>query len=95
MFLLVSGAGNRTVRAIGWVAAIVLPVFVAMSRMYRGMHHPLDVAGGILIGVGAMMVLLFACRAAGVVAHAPARESRTGARQTPSRSRRDRVQATS
>ncbi len=95
VFLLVSGAGNRTVRAIGWVAAIVLPVFVAMSRMYRGMHHPLDVAGGILIGVGAMMVLLFACRAAGVVAHAPARESRTGARQTPSRSRRDRVQATS
>ncbi len=95
VFLLVSGAGNRTVRAIGWVAAIVLPVFVAMSRMYRGMHHPLDVAGGILIGVGAMMVLLFACRAGGVVAHAPARESRTGARQTPSRSRRDRVQATS
>jgi undecaprenyl-diphosphatase len=95
VFLLVSGAGNRTVRAIGWVAAIVLPVFVAMSRMYRGMHHPLDVAGGILIGVGAMMVLLFACRAAGVVAHAPARESRTGERQAPSRSRRDRVQATS
>jgi membrane-associated phospholipid phosphatase len=95
VFLLVSGAGNRTVRAIGWVAAIVLPVFVAMSRMYRGMHHPLDVAGGILIGVGAMMVLLFACRAAGVVAHAPARERRTGARQAPSRSRRERVQATS
>jgi len=68
---------------------------VAMSRMYRGMHHPLDVAGGILIGVGAMMVVLFACRAAGVVARAPARESRTGARQTPSRSRRDRVQAAS
>jgi len=59
------------------------------------MHHPLDVAGGILIGVGAMMVLLFACRAAGVVAHSPARESRTGPRQTPSRSRRSRVQATS
>jgi membrane-associated phospholipid phosphatase len=95
VFLLVSGAGNRTVRAIGWVAAIVLPVFVAMSRMYRGMHHPLDVAGGILIGVGAMMVLLFACRAAGVVARAPARERRTGERQTPSRSRRDRVQAAS
>ena len=26
------------------------PVFVAISRMYRGMHHPLDVAGGVLVG---------------------------------------------
>jgi membrane-associated phospholipid phosphatase len=30
------------------------------------MHHPLDVAGGLVIGVGALLVLLFACRAAGV-----------------------------
>ena len=30
------------------------------------MHHPLDVAGGVLIGLGALLVLLFACRAAGV-----------------------------
>jgi membrane-associated phospholipid phosphatase len=72
VFLLVSGAGNRTVRAIGWVAAIVLPVFVAMSRMYRGMHHPLDVAGGVIVGIGAIMVLLFACRAAGAAAEARA-----------------------
>ena len=41
-----------------------MPIFVALSRMYRGMHHPLDVAGGVLVGIGAMLVLLFACRAA-------------------------------
>jgi membrane-associated phospholipid phosphatase len=76
VFLLASGAGRRGVRIAAWVAAIVLPVFVAMSRMYRGMHHPLDVAGGILIGVGAMMVLLFACRAAGAAVRAPARQTR-------------------
>jgi membrane-associated phospholipid phosphatase len=87
VFLLASGAGGRAVRAAAWVAAIVLPVFVAMSRMYRGMHHPLDVAGGILIGVGAMIVLLFACRAAGAVVRAPSRERRTGARERPSRRR--------
>ena len=36
--------------------------------MYRGMHHPLDVGAGALIGIGAVLVLLFACRAAGVAA---------------------------
>jgi len=87
VFLLASGTGNRRVRAAAWVAAIALPVFVATSRMYRGMHHPLDVAGGIFIGVGAMMVLLFACRAAGAVVQSSARESRTGPRQAPSRER--------
>ena len=64
-----------------------------MSRMYRGMHHPLDVAGGMLVGVGAMLVLLFACRAAGVgAARRPASARRA---PTPSRSRGDRVQAAS
>jgi membrane-associated phospholipid phosphatase len=33
--------------------------------MYQGMHHPLDVAGGVLVGIGAIVVALFACRAAG------------------------------
>jgi membrane-associated phospholipid phosphatase len=33
--------------------------------MYRGMHHPLDVAGGVVVGIAALIVLVFACRAAG------------------------------
>lgn len=55
-------------KALAWTAAILLVTFVALSRMYEGMHHPLDVAGGILIGIGAILVLLFACRAAGAAA---------------------------
>ena len=35
--------------------------FVAGSRMYRGMHHPLDVAGGIVVGIAALAVIVFAC----------------------------------
>jgi undecaprenyl-diphosphatase len=55
-------------KALAWTAAILMTTFVALSRMYEGMHHPLDVAGGVLIGIGAILVLLFACRAAGAAA---------------------------
>jgi membrane-associated phospholipid phosphatase len=64
--LVTSRFPNRGVRLVAWAVAILVPVFVAFARMYRGMHHPLDVAGGLLIGIGALLVLLFACRAAGV-----------------------------
>jgi membrane-associated phospholipid phosphatase len=90
VLLLTSRIADRRFRVAAWTLAVLLPIFVAMSRMYRGMHHPLDVAGGIFIGVGAMMVLLFACRAAGVVAARTApeeREQRTGPREMPARQR--------
>lgn len=60
-------------KALAWTAAILITTFVALSRMYEGMHHPLDVAGGVLIGIGAILVLLFACRAAGAAAEGGAR----------------------
>ena len=55
-------------KALAWTAAILLTTFVALSRMYEGMHHPLDVAGGVFVGIGAILVLLFACRAAAAAA---------------------------
>jgi undecaprenyl-diphosphatase len=61
---------NRLFRVLAWTLAIAIPVFVAASRMYRGMHHPLDVGGGVLIGIAAVIVLVFACRAAGAAAAA-------------------------
>jgi membrane-associated phospholipid phosphatase len=64
--LITSRFPSRGARFLAWGVAILVPVFVAFARMYRGMHHPLDVAGGSLVGVGAIIVLLFACRAAGV-----------------------------
>jgi len=66
VLLLTSRFPTRGLRIFAWAVAIVIPVFVALSRMYRGMHHPLDAAGGLVIGIGALVVLLFACRAAGV-----------------------------
>jgi len=57
-------------KALAWTAAVLMVTFVAFSRMYRGMHHPLDVIGGVAIGIGAILLLVFACRVAGAAADA-------------------------
>jgi membrane-associated phospholipid phosphatase len=36
--------------------------------MYRGMHHPIDVAGGVLIGIAALSALVLVSRASGSAA---------------------------
>ncbi len=65
VLLLTSRFTSSMPKALAWAGAILLVTFVALSRMYQGMHHPLDVAGGVLVGIGAILVALFACRAAG------------------------------
>ncbi|MEU3409060.1 diacylglycerol kinase family protein [Streptomyces sp. NPDC006670] len=39
---------------------LVIPVLVACSRLYRGMHHPSDVVGGLLNGACTLLVLAHA-----------------------------------
>lgn len=68
VLLLTSRFTSTLPKALAWTAAILLVSFVALSRLYEGMHHPLDVAGGVLVGIGAILVALFACRVAGVAA---------------------------
>jgi undecaprenyl-diphosphatase len=68
VLLLTSLVKNRIFRVLAWTIAVAIPIFVAASRMYRGMHHPLDVAGGVLVGIAALIVLVFACRVAGAAA---------------------------
>jgi len=48
---------NRIVRAIFVVVAVAAPLAVGFSRAARGMHHPIDVAAGMLVGVGALYVV--------------------------------------
>jgi len=55
---------DATARRFAWAAAILIPAFVALSRMYQGMHHPLDVTGGVLVGLAAIVIVAFACRSA-------------------------------
>jgi len=66
--LLTSRIGNRGARIAIWAVAALIPVFVAFSRMYRGMHHPIDVAGGVLIGIAALSALVLVSRASGSAA---------------------------
>jgi membrane-associated phospholipid phosphatase len=63
--LVTSKVTNVWARVAVWTLAVAMVTFVAASRMYRGMHHPLDVGGGLLVGVLALFVIVFACRVAG------------------------------
>jgi membrane-associated phospholipid phosphatase len=66
--LLTSRIANRGARVTIWVLAALIPVFVAFARMYRGMHHPLDVFGGVVVGVAALSALVLVVRASGTAA---------------------------
>jgi undecaprenyl-diphosphatase len=68
LLLLVSRVRSWTVTLAAWVLILALPLFVGWARMYRGMHHLTDAAAGVLLGTGALVVVVFAARAAGVTA---------------------------
>jgi undecaprenyl-diphosphatase len=53
--------GARVIwRRIAITAAIVFPVLVAASRLYRGMHYPTDVVAGALLGFVWLRVATYA-----------------------------------
>jgi membrane-associated phospholipid phosphatase len=54
---------NTKVRVAIWTIAPLIPVYVAFARMYRGMHHPLDVAGGVAIGIATLIAMVVIDRA--------------------------------
>ncbi len=41
-----------------WTAAVVIPVIVGLSRMYRGMHFMSDVVAGMILGAVSVVVTL-------------------------------------
>jgi membrane-associated phospholipid phosphatase len=57
------------IRALAWFLAIIIPIYVAISRLYRGMHAPTDVMGSVVLSAVALMLALLGCRAAGAAPH--------------------------
>jgi membrane-associated phospholipid phosphatase len=63
-----------------WIIAAALPLVVALSRMYRGMHHPIDAAAGVLVGLASLAIAVFAVRVAVEVARRRSGTMDAGAR---------------
>jgi undecaprenyl-diphosphatase len=66
--LLSSLVKNLAFRVFVWAVALLIVAFDVSSRLYRGMHHPIDVAGGMFVGVATVCLLVLVCRAAGAAA---------------------------
>jgi len=66
---------NWFVRALVWSLAVALPVAVALSRLYRGMHHPTDVIASAIGAAGCLMFALLATRTGAAVAEMDAEEA--------------------
>ncbi|MGW7054220.1 diacylglycerol kinase family protein [Streptomyces sp. NPDC054887] len=47
-------------RYVAAVVLLVVPSAVAVSRVYRGMHHPSDVVGGLITGACTLLVMVYA-----------------------------------
>jgi membrane-associated phospholipid phosphatase len=55
---------TRIVRFVSWIVALLATAVVGLARVYRGMHHPSDVAAGVLLGFAVLGVALVAVRTA-------------------------------
>jgi undecaprenyl-diphosphatase len=53
---------RRLVSVVAWIVAVLLALFVAFARAYRGMHHVTDVVVGMAVGAAALAVALLAVR---------------------------------
>lgn len=63
--LVTQATPKRLPRIVAWVVAVALTLGVALSRIYRGEHHPIDTMAGAVLGAGALCAAVWALRAAG------------------------------
>jgi undecaprenyl-diphosphatase len=49
-------------RVLAWVVAAAMVLCVALSRVYKGEHHPTDAIAGLFLGIGALIAAVVAIR---------------------------------
>lgn len=65
---------SRFARVLAWTLALLLPVAVGLSRLYRGMHHPTDIAASVLLGAAAVTIAVLAARTSAAMIESRRRE---------------------
>jgi undecaprenyl-diphosphatase len=83
--LIASIARGRGVIAACWAVAAIAVMSIAVSRIYRGMHHPLDTMSGVLLGAGCLLVALTVVRIYGHVRDTHAGRVKVGTNNEMSR----------
>ncbi|HJR94072.1 MAG TPA: phosphatase PAP2 family protein [Gaiellaceae bacterium] len=63
LLLLASRIQSSAFRVAAVLVGIAIPLFVAWSRMYRGMHYVTDASAGVLMGLAALAIIVFVARA--------------------------------
>jgi membrane-associated phospholipid phosphatase len=64
VLLMVSRLRRPLVTTVSVTLVLTITAFVAWARMYRGMHHFTDCVAGVILGIGALVVTIFAVRVA-------------------------------
>jgi len=54
---------SRLVTVLAWMVVAVAAIAVGSARVYRGMHHPLDVVAGAAMGLSCLLIAAIAVRA--------------------------------
>ncbi|MEO8329792.1 MAG: phosphatase PAP2 family protein, partial [Candidatus Nanopelagicales bacterium] len=54
---------STALRILAWVLAVSAAVTVGVARIYRGMHHPTDVIGGLILGASCVLIAYVAVKA--------------------------------
>jgi membrane-associated phospholipid phosphatase len=65
LLLLISRLQSKAIAVVAWLGIVAVPLFVAWARLYRGMHHFTDAVAGVILGVAALVAIVFASRVAG------------------------------
>lgn len=76
---------NRALRILFWTLAVLVPIFVALSRLYRGMHHATDVIASVLLAIASLTCAVMVTRVTSAVSDASRDEPAKAERSTSAR----------